>query len=500
MDSVPIVAVKDVSKTYGGAQALRNVSLSIKPGEIHALIGENGAGKSTLIKILTGVVVPDPGGSVLVNGEVHADWTPIHAIRSGVAAIYQDFSLFPNLSVTENVCFGLSRERKTPVVNWREMRSIAGAALNRLGVPIPLDARLGELSIAKQQLVAIARAFAFEARLIIMDEPTSALGQSDVEILFKIMRALRDEGISFLFVSHKIDELYEIAETFTILRDGAGMGTYPAKDLSTDELISLMVGREIEYVVYPKERKSEPLLEVQGLTKRGNYADICFELCRGEVLGITGLVGSGRSELMQSLCGVESPDSGSIKIDGNPVRMASPAAAAALGISYVPEDRLSEGLVLKKSVAENLLVANRSKIEKRFGLRDTEAEHNLVHYWINRLNVKPPEPEMVTRSLSGGNQQKVVVAKCLAGEPRILMVDEPTNGIDIGAKTELHKLIRNLASNGLAVLLISSELPEVLAVADRIIVMRRGRITGVFDAESATQESLMHAALLSTSA
>lgn len=500
MESVPIVEVKEVTKTYGGAQALRGVSLAIKPGEIHALIGENGAGKSTLIKILTGVVMPDRGGSVHVSGTVIDDWTPIHAIRAGIAAIYQDFSLFSNLSVVENVCFGLSRERKTPIVNWREMRAIARGALGRLGVPIPLDARLGDLSIAKQQLVAIARAFAFDARLIIMDEPTSALGRSDVETLFEIMRALRNEGISFLFVSHKIDELYEIAETFTILRDGSGMGTYSAQDLSPAELISLMVGREIEYVVYPKQRRSEPLMLVDSLTKRGNYADISFQLHCGEVLGITGLVGSGRSELMQSLCGVETPDSGTIVLDGTPVRITSPAKAASLGISYVPEDRLSEGLVLKKSVMENVLVANRTKVEKRFGLRDKAAERNLVDHWINLLNVKPPRPEMIARSLSGGNQQKVVVAKCLAGEPRILMVDEPTNGIDIGAKTELHKLIRTLASNGISILLISSELPEVLAVADRIIVMKRGRIAGIFDAEDATQESLMSAALLGATA
>ncbi|WP_406678756.1 sugar ABC transporter ATP-binding protein [Moorella sp. ACPs] len=496
MSRKPFLQMRNITKTFPGVRALDSVQLEIMPGEVHALVGENGAGKSTLIKILAGVEQPDPGAEFLIDGIPANIRQPLDASQKGIAVIYQDFSLFPNLTVAENISFGKEIGRGKRFVSWHEIKETATNALAELGVELDLNLQLEKLPVAKQQLVAIARALAFKARFIIMDEPTSSLSRGEVENLFKIIRALKEKGIAILFVSHRLQELFTIAERFTVLRDGKYIGTYLKEQLDEEKLISLMVGRKVEFIRQSGNETGPVLLEVVNLTKKGNFKDISFTLRKGEILGLTGLVGAGRTEVAQALFGLNIPDSGEIFLEGVKVNIRSPEEAMRLGIAYIPEGRQREGLVLRQSVANNISLAMLKKMRGKFGLLNTSKERELVGQYMEALDVRPRLPNMLAMQLSGGNQQKVVLAKWLATRPKILIIDEPTNGIDVGAKAEIHKLLRQLASQGMGILMISSELPEILAVSDRILVMRRGRLVGEFDIEEATQEKIMNRAFM----
>ncbi len=492
-----LIDLKHISKTFASVKALQDVSFSIPKGVVHALMGENGAGKSTLIKILSGVYTPDPGAEMTIDGYQTAGLTPLEAVQAGIAVTYQDFSLFPNLTVVENIAISAEIEKNSKTIHWKKMREIAQSAIAKIGVSIDLDAQLGTLSAAKQQLVAIARALVYQAKLLILDEPTSTLSANEVRALFEIIRKLREDGMSILFISHKIDEVFEISDQITVLRDGAFIGTYLKEEVSADDIISSMVGRKVQYDrIAPESPDNDVVLEVKNLSKKGNYEDISFQLKKGEILALTGLVGAGRTELCQSIYGITRPDSGAILFEGEEIRVRCAEEATKRGIAFVPEDRRTQGLVTRKSVRDNITVSVLHTLLNRLGLVSAKKEAELASSFIEKLRIRPPIPTLEAGNLSGGNQQRVVIAKCLALKPKVLMIDEPTNGIDIGAKQEIHALIRDLAQQGMAVIMISSELPEVLAVSNRILVMRRGRIVAQFDAESATQAEIMHKAIL----
>ena len=497
MEQSVFIRLEDISKTFPGVRALDHINLTVRHGEVHALVGENGAGKSTLIKILAGNYKPDVGGKITIEDETFSTLTPKLSLDKGIVVIYQDFSLFPNLTVAENISITEQMERKGKCVSWKQMQRSAREALDKLGVEIDVNLQLGTLSTAKQQLVAIARALACDAKLIIMDEPTSTLSGSEVQLLFKIIRDLKVQGISILFVSHKLEELFEIADTFTVIRDGQYIAAHPREEMDNDTLISLMVGRKVEFVHRGAEHMGETVLEVRRLSRHGKFRDISFSVRSGEIIGITGLVGAGRTEVVQAICGLDSIDSGEIYIDGKQVQIRNMQDAVRHGIGYVPESRLTEGLVLTKSVEDNEVITIHDRLRNRGGLVSMRKKHRIAAEWIEKLNIRPGYPEMVVQKLSGGNQQRVVIAKWLATDPKILFIDEPTNGIDVGAKAEIHNLMRELAAKGMAIVMISSELAEVQAISDTVLVMRRGRINGVFDGATANQEELMNAAILS---
>lgn len=495
-----LIRLSHVSKTFPGVNALTDISFDVRPGEAHALIGENGAGKSTLIKVLSGVYQPDPGAVITIDGEDFPCLTTNESMRRGIMVIYQDFSLFPTLTVKENIAFSKQIEGRKRLVDWKDIEKTARKALDDLGVDIDLNARLNTLSTAKQQLIAIARALVYDARLLVMDEPTSALSSGEVDILFSIVRELTARGMGVIFISHKLDELFTIADRMTVLRDGKLIGTADTGEMDRHKLISMMVGREItdERMESKNTGKGEVILQVQGISKRGNYKDISFDLRRGEVLGITGLVGAGRTEMVRSLFGLNGPDSGQILLDGRPITPQSPAEAQKLGIAFIPESRQTEGLVLLQDAESNITLPILRQFTGKLPMINFRRRGQKSKELIEQLNVKPPYPKMQAQKFSGGNQQKIVVAKWLATQPRILIVDEPTNGIDVGAKREIHRLLRDLADEGMAVIMVSSELPEILTISDRVLVMRRGQITGEFEGATATQEAIMERAVPQT--
>ncbi|MDR1089883.1 MAG: sugar ABC transporter ATP-binding protein [Prevotella sp.] len=496
MEQGAFVRLKNINKTFYGVKVLDNINFDVREGEVHALVGENGAGKSTLIKILSGVYEPDAGSAIEIGGEEFATLTPITALHKGIIVIYQDFSLFPNLSVAENIAISQHIEMNDRLLNWKKMRKAAGNAIGQLGIDIDIDARLDTLSIAKQQLVAIARALVYNIKMIVMDEPTSSLSKNEVEQLLTIVKNLKQKSISILFISHKLEELFEVSDRFTILRDGQSMGTYNSNEIDNDILISIMVGRKLGFEKFKANEVSEPIIEVKGLCKKGNFKDISFKLHKGEILTITGLVGAGRTEVLQALYGISIPDEGEIFMNGEKMQIRSTETASELGIAYVPESRQTEGLILRQSVEDNVALPNIKRLVGFLSLIQTQKKKKIAEKWIKVLNIKPPDAEMSVQQLSGGNQQRVIIAKWLETEPKVLMVDEPTNGIDVGAKEEIHKLLRDLASRGIAILMVSSELPEVLAISDNIMVMRRGRIAGVFKGNDISQEEIMNKAII----
>ena len=490
--------IDHISKTFPGVKALSDVHFDIYPGEVHSLVGENGAGKSTLIKIMSGVYQPDEGGTIKINGKETKIHNAMDAIRQGIAVIYQDFSLFGNLSVAENIVINQMIEKNRQVLNWKEIRKKAAEALRIVGADISPSETLENLSVAKQQMVAIASAVAQKAQMIIMDEPTSALSTTEVETLYGIIEKLKAENIAVMFVSHKMDELFRISDRFTVFRDGQYIKSCKKEEIDRGGLISLMVGRKIEFdsLANPVQ-KSEVVLEVSHLSKKGNFKDISFTLHKGEILGITGLVGEGRSEMVQALFGLNRPDSGTVKIDGRETHIDNTWGAVDAGIGYIPESRQTQGLVLDKSVAENIALPQLKKYTGKFGFVNRKKQKETVGEWVEKLDVRPRNEELLAMQLSGGNQQKVVLAKWIATDAKILIVDEPTNGVDVGAKSEIHKILRQLADRGTSLIVISSELPEVLAVSDRILVMRRGRISGEFVNKDLTQELIMDKAVVS---
>ncbi len=480
---------RGIFKAYEGVQALRDVSLAIGKGEVHCLVGENGSGKSTLIKIIGGVVEPDQG-VVVINGRPHSHLAAIDAIREGIQIIYQDLSLYPNLSVAENISFNQFVERRASFLSWRDMRAIAERGLAEIGEDLDLRENVQNLSVAKRQLVAIARSLTQNARLIIMDEPTSAITGEDVKHLFSVIARLKSKGISTLFISHKLGEIFEIAEMVTILRDGRKVGDFPAGELDDAKLTYLMTGQKIEYTPYrAPENKAAPLLEVRSLTRLGQFQDVSFSLWPGEILGLTGLIGSGRTELALALFGLNPPDSGQILLNGKRVRIRSPAEAGRLGIGYLPEDRLTQGLFISQSIGDNIVVTVLKKLLGALGLVDPGRRRKTEKRWLEELAIKAPSARVRAWSLSGGNQQRVVLAKWLATDPKVFILDGPTIGIDIASKRNIHQIVRDLAERGIAIILISDEIPEILHSCSRALVMREGRLEREIQDVSAVSEA-----------
>jgi rhamnose transport system ATP-binding protein len=479
----PLLTLSDVRKSFGGVRALERVSLALPRGCVTALIGENGAGKSTLVKILSGIHQPD-------GGEIRIDGRPVHiahprAARDlGIGVVHQECQVFDNLSVAENL-FVHAQPMRAGLVDWRVLRERASAVLRDLHADFDADLPAGRLSIAQKHVVQIARALAHESRVLILDEPTASLSQRECAELFRIVRQLRDAGCALLFISHKFEEIDELADRFTVFRDGVSVSEGRLGEISRDELIRLMVGRPVEQL-FPKLETSpgEELLRVEGLGRTGEFEDISFTLRRGEILGLYGLVGAGRTELAQALFGITRPHRGEIRL--------APSARAA-GMAMVPEDRQSQGAILDFPIAANIALPNLTVLAPR-GWCSRVREHALAGEWIDRLAIRTQGPWQAVRNLSGGNQQKVVIAKWLARSPGVLILDEPTKGIDVGAKAAVHAVTSEFARAGGAVLMISSELPEILGMSDRILVMRRGRLRGEFTRAVATGDALLRAA------
>ncbi len=497
MDDKTFLEISNVSKTFPGVKALNNVKFDIRYGEVHSLVGENGAGKSTLIKILSGFQQPDLGAKIVIDGQETKLNGVIDAIKKGISVVYQDFSLFTNLTVAENIGINEIIEKKQFIINWKKLNENARKALKFIGSDINPNEIVENLSVAKKQMVAIASAIAQDAKMIILDEPTSALSRGEVEHLYEIIDILKKKNMAIMFVSHKMEELFRVSDRFTIFRDGQYVDTLDRKDVDEDKLVSLMVGRKVEIKKYAKlEQNEDIVLEVQQLSKKGNIKNVSFKLHKGEVVGITGLVGAGRSELAQIIFGILQPDSGKILINGKEVSINSPSEALKNGIAYIPESRQTQGLILPKTIESNITLPILSKFKNKFGLIDIKKQRDSVDQWIKMLDVRPNDPNMLASQLSGGNQQKVVLAKWISTGVNILIIDEPTNGVDIGAKSEIHQIIRKLAKEGTSIIVISSELPEILSVSDRILVMRRGTINGEFINDSVSQEDIMHKAVV----
>jgi simple sugar transport system ATP-binding protein len=482
-----------ISKRFGGVRALSNVDFTIRPAEIHCLAGENGCGKSTLIKILAGVYAPDDG-KIILDQQAHSHLSPAASQRAGVQIIYQDLSLFPNLSVAENIAFRHHVETPARLVRWRDIVQQAREVMTRLGVELPLAEVVGRLPIATRQLVAICRALAAEARLVVMDEPTASLTHHEIDSLLETVRGLKTHGIATVFVSHKLEEVMRIAERVTVLRDGSKVGTYPASEVNRYRLTELMTGQKFESSLKPAfASKVAPILEIRGLTRRGHYEEVDLLLRPGEILGITGRLGSGRTELALSLFGMNPPDAGEIRIGGQSVRLRTNRAAIRHGIGYVSEDRLSLGLVMPQSIADNIVVSVLRKLTGALGLIDSGRRRKTVSRWIDELHVKTGTPDRPVQELSGGNQQRVVLSKWLATDPRILILDSPTVGVDVGAKVGIYQIVDALAARGIAIIFITDEVEEVLHQSHRILVMLSGRITATFDSAKVTEQELREA-------
>ena len=488
----PLVSLRDVTKRYAAITALDGVSLDIHAGEAVCLAGENGSGKSTLIKVLVGVENPTEG-SVAFDGKVQSRVTPTSAAAAGVKVIFQDFALFPNLSVAENIAMPAERAEGGVLVNNRRARARAAEVLDRLGITLDLSERVERLAVAHKQLVAIARALAGGARLIIMDEPTTALTEREVDRLLGIIRRLKEDGIAVLFVSHKLAEVLEVCERVVVLRNGALVAEGPAEEFDAASLTRAMTGRDVASgPPAPLAPDAPTLLSVEGLGKEGAFHDVSFTLRAGEVLGVAGLLGSGRTSLAKALFGLVAPDRGRMELAGRPLPVGDPIAAAEAGIGYVPEDRLTEGLFLTQSIARNVAVG-RLGDHGRGPFLDMHGLFEEARDWLRRLQVKAPDPDAPVRSLSGGNQQRVVLARWMARAPKVLVLNGPSVGVDVGSKAEIHGIIADLAARGLGVIVISDDLPELLATCHRILVMKAGRVTDeVTGGEGVDEDELSH--------
>lgn len=495
LGTTPVAALRldKVFKSFGHVVALRSGTLTLHRGSIHALIGENGAGKSTLVKIVAGLYRRD-AGDVELHGEPVDFTSTAQSKAAGIAVIYQEPTLFPDLSVTENIFMGRQPTGRMGRIDRRAMRDEALEIFSRLGVAMDPDRLVEGLSIADQQLIEIAKAISLDAQILIMDEPTAALSGVEVERLFAVARSLRDEDRALLFISHRFDEVFSLCDTVTVMRDGSYIDTLRIEDTTVDALVSLMVGRDVTDM-YPKLPADigDVRLEVRNLTRKGVFRDVSFDVRAGEIVGLAGLVGAGRSEVVRAVFGIDRYESGSVLLDGQPLPPHNPRLSTGRGIALIPEDRRQQGLVLDDSVTRNMTLSIRSHLAK-WGLIWTGLENEAAKVWASRLEVKTAALDAEAGTLSGGNQQKLVIGKWLATEPRVLIVDEPTRGIDVGTKAEVHRLISSLAQQGMAILMISSELPEVLGMSDRVLVMREGRLTGEFSRDEATPEAVMRAA------
>jgi len=484
------IEMRGIDKAFGSNQVLKDAGFELKDGEVHALMGENGAGKSTLMKILTGVYTRDKG-TVLVDGQEVVYKTPQEAEKAGIVFIYQELNVLFDLTVEENLFMGKEITKGFGICNKKAMRAKAQEVMDRMGVSIPVDAVMSDLSVGQQQMVEICKALMVDAKVLIMDEPTAALTQSETEVLFEVINSLRAKGVSIVYISHRMEEIFELCDRITILRDGQYVGTEYIKDITMDDVVQMMIGREIGER-YPQRDVTigEEVLRVEGLTHQKLFKDVNFSVRAGEVLGVSGLMGAGRTEIMQAIFGNLPTVGGKVFIDGKEMNIKNPRQAIAAGIGFITEDRKTEGLLLEKSIAENIELANLNKVSKNAVLNKKTGKE-LVQKGIDEFRIKCFNAEHLCNNLSGGNQQKVVLAKWIYTDPKILILDEPTRGVDIGAKKEIYSVINDMAARGVAVIMVSSELPEVLGMSDRIMVVHEGHVTGIIDGKTADQAKVM---------
>ena len=497
MEQTIVLEMRDISKNFTGVRALSHVDFTLRKGEIHALMGENGAGKSTLIKVLTGVHEFE-SGTIHMAGNSNAiiNHSPQEAQANGISTVYQEVNLCPNLTVAENLFIG-REPRKMGMIDWKQMNERSGKLLESLDIHVPPTQMLDECSIAIQQMIAIARAVDMKCQVLILDEPTSSLDDDEVEKLFVLMRRLRDEGVGIIFVTHFLEQVYAVCDRITVLRNGELVGEYETKDLPRVMLVAKMMGKDFDDLADIKgDRKDKkvfsetPVIEAEGIGHKGTIRPFDLKINKGEVIGLTGLLGSGRSELVRSIYGADKADSGTLKVNGKEVKINSPLDAMKLGMAYLPEDRKAEGIIADLSVRENIIIAMQAKKGMFHPMSRKEMEEAADKY-IDMLQIKTASRETPIKSLSGGNQQKVVIAKWLTRDSDILIFDEPTRGIDVGAKNEIYKLMNRLAAEGKSIIMISSEMTEILRMSDRIIVMCEGKVTGNIDISEATQEHIM---------
>ena len=489
-----VLEMRDIVKRYPGVLAVDHGQLTLRPGEVHCLVGENGAGKSTLMKVLAGAI-PMDSGEIRLSGEPVSVTSPHHAQQLGISMIYQEFNLSPFLSVAENIFLGREpRLGKTPFINWSTMYRDAREILGRVRTDLDVRKPVNECSVAQQQIVEIAKALSFSSKVIVMDEPSATLTDHELKALFDLIRGLKKDGIGMIYISHRLEEIFEIGDRVTVMRDGQYIGTKEVSEVHREDLIHMMVGRELKDE-YPKERfaRGEEVLRVEGLGIDGAFQDVSFSLHKGEIMGLTGLVGAGRTEVARAIFGADKLHAGQIFLDGRPITVTSPQDAIRQGIGLLTEDRKTQGLVLGMSVRENTTLANLKDLV-RFLFVDRGREREVTLKYVDDLRIKTPTIEQTAQNLSGGNQQKVVFAKWLFTGCRVLIFDEPTRGIDVGAKVEIYKLMNELVRNGVCILMISSELPEVLGMCDRILVMHEGRLAGELPRADADQERLMRLA------
>lgn len=494
MTQQPLLQMQAISKAFPGVQALNNVDLTVYAGEILALVGENGAGKSTLMKVLNGVYNAD-SGSILWDGKPIQIHAPREAQQHGISMIHQELALIPYLDAGKNIYLGREPRLFSGLIDWRKLYQDAQAELDALGLPINAKVPVRYYSIAQQQMIEVAKALSMNAKLIVMDEPTSSLTDREVETLFAQMRRLRERGVAIIFISHRMDEIFEVCDRVTVLRDGQFVGSEYVAKLTADDIIRMMVGREVGSIYERGEPapKGDVVLSVENLSRGDAVKNVSFKLHAGEIVGFAGLVGAGRTELAEAIFGAVPATSGTVTLNGQAIRVSHPSHAIRYGIGLVPEDRKGGGLFLRMSVAANTVMAALRDVLVGIFIQHGRARQ-IAERFIQQLNVRTPSPQQIIGNLSGGNQQKVVIAKWLSVKPRVLILDEPTRGIDVGAKSEIYRLMHNLAAEGVAIMMISSELPEVLGVSDRVLVMHEGRITGEFDPHTATQDMLMEAA------
>ena len=492
MTGTVVLAARHISKRFGGVQALDDVTLEVRAGDVHCLAGENGCGKSTLIKIISGAEAPDTG-EIELAGEAHERMSPVGALRAGVQVIYQDFSLFPNLTVAENIAIAPLIAHGRKLVNHAALRRRAAEVVAELGVQLDLDAHVEDLTVADRQLTAICRALAEKAQVIFMDEPTTALTQREVRALFRVVHTLRERGVAMVFVSHKLDEVLEISQHVTVMRNGRVVASGSVEDFDRVSLGRAMTGRDVRDTrdVTPFDESARPVLKVENLGLDGAFEDVTFEVRPGEILGITGLLGSGRSEIAQALFGVAPAQRGRVEVDGAEVHIRDVTDAVAAGIGYVPSDRLTEGLFLDQSIADNVVAGSLDLHRARYGLLDRARLRKTIDTFFSALRIKAASVEAPIRSLSGGNQQRVVLAKWLARGPRVLILNSPTVGVDVGSKEEILDILRREASRGKGVVVISDDVPELVSVCHRVLVVRRGRVVEVIEGERMTEHAIV---------
>ncbi len=493
-----LLRVDSISKTYPGVVALKDVSFEVEAGTVHAVVGENGAGKSTLMQVIVGAQRPTSGRLIFRDEDLHLGGTR-DANRRGIAIVFQEIVLAPNMTIAENIYLGQEPRILGAFVNRRAIRAQAVAAMARLGIALDPDTRLGSLTIAQQQLIEICRALVHNPQLLILDEPTSSLSEAESLVLFRVVRDLRERGVTILYISHRMREIFDNCDVVTVLRDGHHVRTTRLTETSPEDVVRMMVGRDLAEVkrIRPSANGRPVVLSVRGLSDGDSYRDVSFDLREGEIVGLAGLVGAGRSEVAMGIFGAPAPQAGTITLGGRKIVIAKPSQAIRHGIGVVPEDRKSQGLFLGMGVGKNLSLAALSLgVISRLGLIQSRAEDDLVGRYVRRLRIKTPSVEQLVGLLSGGNQQKVVLAKWLASNPQVLIVDEPTRGVDVGAKAEIYALMRELAREGLAILVISSDLPEVLTISDRILVMRASRLAGEISFDEASEERIMALAAL----